>query len=102
MISDEGPRRDIRVFFALVVLFSVFHYLHDLIKIMAQSPFADFAHYYTYATAVARGIDPFDSQAIANLDAALTMRRAGGGAGVVGATMRSRVSSRAALHRKAV
>ena len=64
----------------VVILFSGFRYLHDIVKALAGAPFIDFAHYYTYGTAVARGIDPYDVDAIAKLDGALHMRRAGGGA----------------------
>lgn len=65
----------------VVILFSGVRYLHDIAKALAGAPFVDFAHYYTYGTAVARGIDPYDVDAIAKLDGALNMRRAGGGAG---------------------
>jgi len=34
----------------VVVVFSLFRYGHDLAKLVAEVPFIDFAHYYTYAT----------------------------------------------------
>jgi len=60
----------------LVLLFSGFSYLHDLIKVSLESPFIDFAHYYTYATVVAQGQDLFDPEAVARIDASLQIRRA--------------------------
>lgn len=65
----------------VVILFSGFRYIHDIVKALAEAPFIDFAHYYTYGTAVAKGLDPFDADAIAKLDGALHLRRAGGSAG---------------------
>jgi len=64
------------LFLLLVVLFSLFHYLHDLAKLLVDAPFIDFAHYYTYATVVSLGQDPFDPQAVAQVDHLLNIRRA--------------------------
>jgi hypothetical protein len=64
----------------LVVLFSAVHYLHELVKFLVESPFIDFAHYYTYATVVGLGLDPFDPQAVARVDQMLQIRRAGSAA----------------------
>jgi hypothetical protein len=63
----------------LVLMFSLFHYGHALVKMAMESPFADFGHYFTYTTAVQRGLDPFDAKAVAQLDGLLAIRRAGGG-----------------------
>jgi hypothetical protein len=68
------------LFLLLVVLFSLFHYLHDLAKLLVDAPFIDFAHYYTYATVVSLGQDPFDPQAVAQVDHLLNIRRAGAAA----------------------
>ncbi len=65
---------------ALVILFSLFRYLHGLAKLLAEAPFIDFAHYYTYTTVVARGLNPFDPHAVAQVDSALGIRRAGAAA----------------------
>ena len=64
----------------LVVGFSLFHYLHDVVKIALESPFIDFAHYYTYAYLVGQGLNPFDPQAVAMADDVLKIRRAGAAA----------------------
>jgi hypothetical protein len=64
----------------LVILFSLFRYLHGLAKLLAEAPFIDFAHYYTYTTIVARGLNPFDPQAVAQVDSLLSIRRAGAAA----------------------
>jgi hypothetical protein len=65
---------------AVVVLFSLFRYGHDLVKILVEAPFIDFAHYYTYATVVSLGMNPFDPQAVGTVDAMLNLRRAGAAA----------------------
>ncbi len=65
---------------SLIVLFSLFRYLHDQAKILLEAPFIDFAHYYTYATVVARGHNPFDPDAVAAVDRLLGIRRAGAAA----------------------
>lgn len=61
---------------ALVLGVSLFRYLHTLLKLALGAPFIDFAHYYTYATVVAAGQDPFNVRAVASLDALLDIRRA--------------------------
>ncbi len=81
--SDHDARSGIdhvRFLLLLVVLFSAVRYLHDLVKFLVESPFIDFAHYYTYATVVAMGLDPFDPQAVARVDELLQIRRAGSAA----------------------
>jgi hypothetical protein len=65
---------------AIVVLFSLFRYGHDLLKMVVEAPFIDFAHYYTYTTVVALGGNPFDLEAVARADAMLGIRRAGAAA----------------------
>jgi hypothetical protein len=64
------------LFLALVLLFSLFRYLHVVAKLAAEAPFIDFAHYYTYGAVVARGLDPFDAPAVAQVDMLLGVRRA--------------------------
>lgn len=64
----------------LVIGFSLFRYLHDVVKIVLESPFIDFAHYYTYAYLVGQGLNPFDPQAVAMADDVLKIRRAGAAA----------------------
>ncbi len=61
---------------AVLLLLGGFHYVHSLIKFLLQSPFIDFAHYYTYSSIVALGWNPFDPLAIAAMDAQLGIRRA--------------------------
>jgi hypothetical protein len=68
------------LFLALVVLFSLFRYLYTLAGLLWEAPFIDFAHYYTYATMVRLGRNPFDLEAVAQVDALLAIRRAGAGA----------------------
>ncbi len=63
-----------------VVLFGLLHYAHDIVAFALQAPFIDFAHYYTYATMVSQGLDPFDPQALAHVDQQLHIRRAGAAA----------------------
>ncbi len=69
--------RALPLLLGMVVLFSLFRYSHGLLKFLLESPFIDFAHYYTYAKVVALGLNPFDAQAVAQVDAALNIRRAG-------------------------
>jgi hypothetical protein len=64
------------VLLGLVVLFSLARYVHDLLKFLLQSPFIDFAHYYTFSSIVALGQNPFDPLATAAMDAQLGIRRA--------------------------
>jgi N-acetylglucosaminyl-diphospho-decaprenol L-rhamnosyltransferase len=64
----------------LVIGFSLFRYLHDVVKIVLESPFIDFAHYYTYTYLVGQGLNPFDPQAVAMADDVLKIRRAGAAA----------------------
>ncbi len=61
----------------LVILFSLFRYVHDLTKLLVESPFIDFAYYYTYATVVEEGHSPLDVDAVKLNDARLGLRRAG-------------------------
>jgi len=61
---------------ALVVFFSLFRYGHEMLKALLDSPFIDFAHYYTYTTVVALGGSPFDPAAVGHVDASLGIRRA--------------------------
>src|SRR2546427_5924598 len=77
-VCREGD--PVRFLLLLVVLFSAVRYLHDLVKFLVESPFIDFAHYYTYATVVALGLNPFDPQAVARVDELLQIRRAGSAA----------------------
>ena len=67
-------------FVALVVLFGFFRYVHALAVLLWEAPFIDFAHYYTYATVVRLGQNPFDPEAVAAVDALLAIRRAGSAA----------------------
>jgi hypothetical protein len=62
------------------VAFSLFRYLHTLAVVLWDAPFIDFAHYYTYATVVRLGQNPFDPEAVAQVDALLAIRRAGAAA----------------------
>ena len=81
--SEKGGQVEtdaVRFLLLLVVLFSVVRYLHDLVKFLVESPFIDFAHYYTYTTVVAMGLDPFDPGAVARVDELLHIRRAGSAA----------------------
>jgi hypothetical protein len=80
-----GDRRDTgrssaALAIAIVLLFCLFRYGHDALKVLLESPFIDFAHYYTYATVVAQGGNPFDPEAVARADAMLGVRRAGAAA----------------------
>ena len=77
MNRPPGESKILLLFLALVVLSSAFQYAHDLAKLQMESRFIDFAHYYTYAKVVALGLNPFDAQAVAQVDAALNIRRAG-------------------------
>ena len=74
----SGPREEQAavLLVALLLLLSGFHYLHSLVKYLVQSPFIDFAHYYTFGSIVALGQNPFDPLATAAMDAQLGIRRA--------------------------
>ncbi len=61
---------------AILVLLGGFHYVHEVVKDLVESPFIDFAHYYTFGSLVAAGQNPFDPKAIAAIDAQLKIRRA--------------------------
>jgi len=84
--SAEDPEagalsfRSLAVGCLLVIGFSLFHYLHDMARIVLEAPFIDFAHYYTYAYVVGQGLNPFDPQAVAMVDDVLKIRRAGAAA----------------------
>ncbi|TAL12096.1 MAG: DUF2029 domain-containing protein [Nitrospirae bacterium] len=75
--SSLSGNESLKVLLCVVVSFSLLRYLHDLVKFLVESPFIDFAHYYTYATVVSLGLDPFDQQATSRVDAMLNIRRAG-------------------------
>ncbi len=64
------------VLVGIILSLSLFHYLHDITKFLAQAPFIDFAHYYTYASVVKLGQNPFDPQAVAQVEQGLNLRRA--------------------------
>jgi len=84
VLRDEGQlpfKTDaLTMLLMLVVLFSLFSYFHEIVKLLVESPFIDFAHYYSYATMVSLGQDPFDPQAVARMDDLLKIRRAGAAA----------------------
>jgi hypothetical protein len=80
-MKPSHPRlAGLSLFLTLVVLFGLFRYLHMLAVLLWEAPFIDFAHYYTYATVVRLGHNPFDPQAVAQADALLAIRRAGAAA----------------------
>ncbi|MEX2146954.1 MAG: glycosyltransferase 87 family protein [Candidatus Rokuibacteriota bacterium] len=72
-----GGARAVAVLLALVVALGVARYVNELARLAADALFIDFAHYYTYATLVAQRANPFEADAIARVDAALGLRRAG-------------------------
>jgi len=81
--ADRTPRSGghaLLLLLAVVVTFSLFRYGHDLAKLLVHALFIDFAHYYTYATVVSLGLNPFDPQAVGTVDAMLGLRRAGAAA----------------------
>lgn len=81
--AERSARSGTHAFLLLlvvIVLFSLVRYLHDLAKFLIESPFVDFAYYYTYATVVSLGMNPFDPQAVAQVVESLKIRRAGGSA----------------------
>ena len=78
--SSSSGNESLKILLYVLLLFSFFRYLHDLVKFLAESPFIDFAHYYTYGTVVSLGLDPFDPQAVSRVDAMLNIRRAGSAA----------------------
>jgi hypothetical protein len=69
-----------RLFVILAVAFALVQYLHALAVLLWDAPFIDFAHYYTYATVVRLGQNPFDPQTVAHVDSMLNIRRAGAAA----------------------
>ena len=80
MTAAQHDSAHVRLFLALVILFSLFRYLHLLAVLLWEAPFIDFAHYFTYAMVVGRGQNPFDPQAVGQVDAVLAIRRAGAAA----------------------
>jgi hypothetical protein len=80
MSAPSARRSALTCFAALVVALGLFRYLHALAVLLWEAPFIDFAHYYTYATVVRLGQNPFDPQAVAGVDALLAIRRAGSAA----------------------
>jgi GT2 family glycosyltransferase len=62
---------------ALTAALLVAVYAGGVARIAADSPFIDFAHYYSFAIHVARGGDLFDPSATARLSDALAVRAAG-------------------------
>ncbi|HUF93030.1 MAG TPA: glycosyltransferase family 87 protein, partial [Candidatus Limnocylindria bacterium] len=72
--------RAVAVLLTLAVALGVARYVHEVARLAADGLFIDFAHYYTYATLVAQGANPFDAQAVARVDAMLGVRRAGAAA----------------------
>lgn len=72
-----GPAGNpVSLLLAVVILFSLCRYLHDVSKLLLEAPFIDFAHFYTYATVVAQGENPLEPAAVAPVDARLQIRRA--------------------------
>ncbi len=67
---------EVRLLAALAVAFGLARYLHGLVKMVVESEFIDFAHYYTYAVVVAKGLDAFDPAAVTEVDRLLGLRRA--------------------------
>ena len=67
---------EVRLLAALAVAFGLARYLHGLLKMVVESEFIDFAHYYTYAVVAAKGLDAFDPAAVAEVDRLLGLRRA--------------------------
>lgn len=79
MLAGPSGRQDrgaAVLFVAILVLLGGVGYAHSVIKDLVESPFIDFAHYYTFGSLVAAGQNPFDPQAIAAIDAQLKIRRA--------------------------
>jgi GT2 family glycosyltransferase len=62
---------------ALIVTLVGARYAVDVTRMVADSPFIDFAHYYVYTRIVAEGGDAFDPATAAAMDARLGLRRAG-------------------------
>ena len=77
MAANEREREGLQLLLLVVVLFSLFRYFHDLAKILLESQFIDFAHYYTYAFMASKGLDLFDPQAVIGVDQLLQIWRAG-------------------------
>src|SRR5438128_9922838 len=78
--SEKGGQVEtdaVRFLLLLVVLFSAVRYLHDLVKFLVESPFIDFAHYYTYATVIVEGHSPLDTDAVKLVEARQNLRSAG-------------------------
>jgi N-acetylglucosaminyl-diphospho-decaprenol L-rhamnosyltransferase len=76
----SGGARALAILFVLVVALGAARYGSEVARMAADAPFIDFAHYYTYATLVAEGANPFDPAAVARVDATLGLRRAGAAA----------------------
>jgi len=72
--------RALTILVVLVVALGFARYGGEVARLAADAPFIDFAHYYTYGTVVAERADPFDAAAVARVDAALGLRRAGAAA----------------------
>jgi len=79
--GDHGDTVSVRdspfgLFAGAVVALSLAQYGHEVVKAVVASPFIDFAHNYTFATAVALHLNPYDPAAAAEVDRLLGIRRA--------------------------
>ncbi|MEE9255833.1 MAG: glycosyltransferase family 87 protein, partial [bacterium] len=71
-------RKGENLFFASIILLSLFRLLHQVLKFLKESPFIDAAGNYLYWTMARSGLDLFDPKAIEAARAAFPHRAAGG------------------------
>lgn len=64
---SEPKRLDVLLLAGLVFALSLFNYLHDVAKIVMESDFVDYGHYYLFATAAAKHLDLFGPDVLAQV-----------------------------------
>ncbi|MBX3234837.1 MAG: DUF2029 domain-containing protein [Nitrospiraceae bacterium] len=64
---SEPKRLDVLLLAGFVLTLCLFNYLHDAAKMLMESDFVDYAHYYIFATAAARHLGLFDADLLGQL-----------------------------------
>lgn len=77
MKVEAAAPSNLRLVAALVTALAAFRYCHDIVKLVLAAPTIDFATHYGFTAALWHGVNPFQSDGRAWMDAALGMRRAG-------------------------
>jgi hypothetical protein len=73
-----GVSREILFGIGLILLLSMVRYLHDVAKILFESQFTDFAHYYIFSAIAAQQLDLFDPESLIRIGEIGSIRRSAG------------------------